>query len=124
MKNILRAVVVSAALATALAAPGVANATTARAGATVVYEFTADAVKNTIKYTGKDGKAVSEDVRFVPLPIGFSREQYGYKVRVRMAKTASVQSKVDADVYATCTITLDGRQVAYQRMLQGGIARC
>ena len=74
MNKTMRALVVGTAAAGAvIAAPGVADARTAGAGSTVHYQWTSDSVGNQITYIGKDGKQITKQVRFRPLPVGFAR---------------------------------------------------
>jgi hypothetical protein len=125
MNKTMRALVVGTAVAGAvIAAPGVADARTAGAGSTVHYQWTSDSVGNQITYIGKDGKQITKQVRFRPLPVGFSREQYGYSTRFRVTKRQNIAARIQSpQIYATCSIKVNGKQVAYRRALQTGAAR-
>ena len=126
MNKVMRALVVGTGLVGALVTtPGVADARTAGAGATVRYQWTSDSVSNQTTYIGKDGKQITKQMRFRPLPVGFSREQYGYSMQFRISKRQNIAARIQSpQLYATCTIKVNGNQVAYRRALQTGSARC
>lgn len=116
----------------ALLAPGVAVAAPkitphgAPAASTIRYEFTSDTTLNDVTYFGRDGRlVVRKDVRFVPLPIGFSREKYGLTIQFRAGKHQPAGSQITSrEQYASCTVKVNNRTVDYQRELFKGFANC
>lgn len=119
------AAVVFAVPGTATAAPKI-TPHTAQAGSEIRYEFTSDTTLNTIRYYGPGGKIVTRNsARFVPLPVGFSREKYGLTVKFRAAKRQPAGSQITSrEQYATCKVTVRNRTVDYRRELFRGFANC
>lgn len=126
MNNSMRAALAGAgAVAVTIASPGTAEARTAAAGATIKYHWTSDSVQNQITYYAKSGKRVTRQVRFSPLPIGFSREMYGYTLQVRLPTKQTIGSRIQSSqIYATCKVEVNRQQVSFRRALQSGAARC
>lgn len=125
MRAIISAAVVASAAVIAVAAPGVADARTVGAGTTVEYGWISDMVQNQVSYYGKDGKLVTRQVRFRYLPIGFGPEKFGYGVKIRTTKSQKVQSRATSSgAFSSCTVKINGRQVASNRNNGGGTSRC
>ncbi|MET9199043.1 hypothetical protein [Gordonia sp. NPDC003585] len=119
--------------AVVLASPGSAIAAPklpshpAPAGATVRYDFTADAALNDITYYGRDGKLVTRtNVRFLPAPISFGAlPKYNYTVTFRASKSQKAGSRLDAHgAYAHCQLQVKGRTVAAITNPSSGVAKC
>ena len=87
---------------------------------TVHYQWTSDSVGNQITYIGKDGKQILKQVRFRPLPVGFARTVRVLD-RFRVAKRQNIAARIQSpQIYATCSIKVNGKQVAYRRALTDG----
>lgn len=125
----MKRLIVAAFVALTITGAGTAGAAPhrhlAKSGSTVTYEYRSDTVRNDITYYGRDGKLVTRLARFSPLPIGFSREQYGYTIQFRALKNQPVGTELmSGEQYATCKVTVNGRQIDYRRELLTGVARC
>ncbi|GED96034.1 hypothetical protein [Gordonia crocea] len=125
MRTVAPALVIGAAVAASIAAAGIADARTAPAGATVEYGWTSDEVQNEISFYGRDGKLVKRQVRFRYLPVGFGPEKFGYGVRIQVPKKQAIGSRATSSgAFSSCTIKVNGTQVATHRNNGTGTSHC